>query len=808
MNGLLLDLRLAFRVLLKNPAFMLAATLTLGVGIGANAAIFSFVSSLLLRPLPFPDQDRLVNVREKGRVQSFLAAPGDYKEWAAPNGVLTELAAYGYRDLTISTGAGEQDSTAVLGAGVSANFFRTLGVTPLLGRVFAPSEDQAGSDDVAILSHALWAGRFGADDRVLGRQVSLGDRTVTIVGVMRADFDFPLGGVDLWVPLALTAAQLNDHRGHSLMTVGRMKPDVSLAKADAYFRTLGAQMELTHPGTNAGRGVTVVPLREQSGEYTTPFLLVLQAAAGFVMMIAFANVAGLQLARAVARRKEIALRIALGGKRWAVARVVLVESALVSATGSALGIAFALAGVRILKTGLPQQLARYVLGWDRISLDWPVLVFTLVSSALAGLLFGSLAAFHSFGPNVIDALRDGDQSGQNVQRHYLRKVLVTAEIALTLVMVVAAGQMVKGFDALIGNNRGFDPERVLTLHVGLPQHAYDWQETGAVYDRLADTLAALPAVETASAVSNLPGGTRPNQVAEIRFEGRPEPAENDFPVAEVQVVTPGYFQTLKIPLRRGRYLERQDGVDSSLTAMIAEGLARKYWPGEDPVGKRLRLIEPGGVRWRKVVGVAADVRQNWFDATSRPMIYVPVSQYPRRWMYLALRGPADLHALTLAARAELRRFDPRIPVYDVKPLGTVIDESIAGVRIAAWTMEVFGAVALILSAVGVYGLMAYSVNQRQREFGIRLALGAHPAAVRRMVMGQGLWMVAVGNAIGLPAALVLMRVMSGLLFGVAAGNTGLLIEASLVSALVAAAACYLPARAATLKEPIAVLRCD
>ena len=808
LESIVRDARYALRGLLRNPSFSLIVVLTLGVGIGANAAVFSFVNAVLLRPLPYAEADRLVAVQESSPPTPFFVTPGDYVDWKERSEVFETLSGYVYGLSGLVGPSGDAELLFV--AATSSDFFRTLRVQPLLGRTFLPGEDQAGRDRVAVLGHGLWIRRFGGEPDVVGREITLDGRPRTVIGVMPPAFEFPAGARDVWTPLVLTEASRNDRRNHSVMTVGRLRPGVTLRHARAHMEALGVRLAEIHPRTNAGRGVEVVELRHQQRGMTGPFLVLGQLAALLVLLIACANVSNLQLGRVTSRGKEMTVRAALGAGRWRIGRLVVIESLLLALAGSGVGIVVAAWGVAVLRDSVSPEMSRWIQGFRDIAVDWSVLAFSLTVAVVAGVAFGLAAASGAWRPAVMDGLREGTPTG-TLRRVSLRRVLVAAEVALAVVITVSAGQAVQGFRSLFASPRGFSAQGVGTMLIR-PQDArvLDPERVVAFYDDVLARASAVPGVESAALVSVLPAGLWHRPTVELRIEGRPEPGPGETPVADVLLASAGYFHTVGIPLLDGRTFDAGDDAeeDGDFTVVVSERLARLYWPDENPLGRRLQLpaVATRG-EWGSVVGVVGDVRQNWFEL-ERPFLYVSAKQAANRQMYLTVRGAGTVGRLLSDTTRELRRRDPDLPIFEAGPLSATVDEAAAGVREVAGVMGVFGALALLLSAVGVYAVMAYSVGQREREFGIRMALGAAPGTVLGAVVRQGLGAAAIGLCIGVPAAMATTRLAAGFLFGTSADSTAVTV---LVSALVFATvlvACCLPVRLAVRVDPVQALRCE
>ena len=804
------ELRRSLRSLARSPGYALVVVLTLGVGIGANAAAFSFVKSMILRPLPFLEADRLVSVQETSPPAPVFVTAGDYVDWKENNRVFETLSGYTYLAYALTERSGLSGPELLYVAATSSDFFRTLRVQPLLGRTFLPGEDEAGREQVVVLGHGLWTRRFGSNPGIVGREVTLDGRSHTVIGVMPADFDFPVGGFDAWTPMVVTEAQRNDRRDHSVMTVGRLRPGVTLQQAHAEMEALGAHLAASYPQTNTGRGVKVLELRHQQGEFVGPFLVLGQAAALFVLLIACANVSNLQIARAATKGREMALRAALGAGRWHLGQLAVMESVLLALVGSGIGIAVAAWGVSALKESVAPEMARWILGFRHIGVDWTVLAFSLAVAIFAGLVFGLLAASEAWRHGVMDKLREGSPAG-TIHRAFLRRALVSAEVGLALVVTVSAGQTIQGFQSLVSSSRGFSAEGVATMWIRLQEARFeDPQQVHAFYDEVLTSASAAPGVESAGLVSVLPAGLISGPSVEFRIEGLSEPGPGEAPVADLQTASADYFRTVGIPLIDGRAFDERDRTEGGgePTVVISNRLARLYWPGENPLGKRLRLHDSAtGGDWLRVVGVVGDVRQKWFEA-ERPFLYLSAMQSVSRDMFLTVRGAGTVERLLSGTIQALRRSDPNMAVFDPRPLSAAADEATGGIREAASVMGVFGALALLLSAVGVYGLTAYSVGQREREFGIRMALGAAPRAVLAMVVRQGMRMAAVGLCLGVPVVVLTTRLLSSSLFGAGAGGTVVTVGASSLVCAAVLVACYLPARLVTRVDPIRALRCD
>jgi putative ABC transport system permease protein len=803
------DLRYGVRMLLKNPGFTLIAVVTLALGIGANTAIFSVTSALVLRPFDFHDLDRLVWVYEtapqQGNFPSWVS-PADFADLRRQQKVFAGLAAFRLSNSNL-TGVGEPER--MWNSEVTAEFFRLLGFEAAFGRAFLPEEEQAGRGQVAVLGHGLWQRRFGADPKIIGATISLDEKAYTVIGVMPEGFDFPKG-VELWTPLALGNEAWNERRAQSLQVVARLKPGVELGQVNAEVETLAARLAEQYPQTNAGRGATVRLLRH-GNEYQEVFLSLLMGAAGFVLLIACVNIANMQLARASSRSREMAVRAALGARRLRLVRRLLTESLLLSLLGGVCGLLVAFGLLDFIRGGLPLDQVQYIPGWKSIRVNERVMIFTLLVSLASSVVFGLVPALQSSNPNLNEALKEGGRSdGGGAVRQRMRKALIVAEIALALALLVGAGLMVKGFARMIEKQQqGFDPRHALTLRATLPPSRYaDERRIAAFHLQAQERLSALPGVESASSTSFLPGSDAWNS-AEFQIEGLPAPPPGQERVSSYQQVGADYFRTVRIPVIKGREFSADDVEGAPLVAVISEKLARRYFPNEDPLGRRVKVGAPEpAATWYTIVGVAGDVPRFMFDREMQPTLYLPNQQLPDRNAYFVVRASGAPMAALPAVRAQIAALDDKLPLYEIKSHEQVIADRMAGLRLVAALMMMFGALALTLASVGVYGVMAYAVSQRTREIGVRMALGARPQDVLRLVLGQSLKLAALGLAIGLPVALALGRAMAGALFGVIALDPMTFVSFTLLLTGAALLAGYLPAQRATKVDPITALRSE
>lgn len=799
---MLADIRYAFRILLKAPAFTAISIIALALGIGANTAIFSVVNSVLIRPLPYRDPERLVRLFETEPQLPLAPLCGaDFLDWRDQNHSFSGMALYGSRSSNL-TGSNPTDSAQparILAGAVSPALFSILGVTPAAGRDFQPEEEHAGRDHVAILNHAFWEQRFGADPSMLGRNLTLDGEIYSIIGIMPRDFQaIPL--VDLWTPL--NADQLKTTRGsHSWQVVARLKPGVTVGQGEAELKTIAKNLEKQYPGPNSDIGARAIPMLEQRVGNIRPVLLAMLGAVGFVLLIACANVANLLLARASVRQREMAVRSALGATRWRIVRQLLTESVLLSTTGGLAGLALAFWGVSILRTAAGANLPRA----RELTLDGTVLGFTLIVSVVTGILFGLAPALQRAELN--DALKEGSRGSTSMAGKTLRNSLVVAEVALSLVLLIGSGLMVKSFMRLFTVELGFDTSRVLTMNISLPGAKYNAPAPRlAFYRSLLERVRALPGVEAVAASSKLPllGGNNGTVV----IEGQPAPTHQwEGPLVEFSQVTPDYFRAMGIPVKQGRVCGAQDEGKGAPVAIINETMAKRFWPGQDALHKGVLNGSGSSTARTDIVGVVGDVRQHGLEREPLPEMYYCFGENANRnTMALIVRGAGDPKPLTASVRGAIQAIDRDQPVYDIRTMEQVFQENTDGRRFQMTLFAIFAAVAMVLAAVGIYGVMSYMVTQRSHEIGIRMALGARMPDVLRLVVGQGMRLVLTGVAVGLIIALMLGKSMEGLLYGVRPTDPATLFGVSALLALVALAANYIPAIRATRVDPVIVLR--
>jgi len=805
MQTLLQDVRYGARTLWKNPGFTLIAVVTLSLGIGANTAIFTVVNAALLRGLPYRAPERLVHLFEttpqKAFAQREFSYP-DYRDYQRSQS-FDGLAAYSGGG-GILTGRGEPQR--IFAPAASANFFSVLGVEPLLGRTFREGEDKPGAERVTVLTYGMWRRMFGGDPGVIGQTLTVSNNQYTVVGVLPPSFQFALRQADLWLPYQPTPNQLSRRFMHGTNLIGRLRPGVSLEQAHAETSAITQRIAEEHKESHAGTRLSLTPLQEQVTGSVKPALLALLAAVGFVLLMVCANVASLLLARSLARRKEIALRAALGATRGRIIRQLLTEATLLSALGGLGGLLVAGLGLDALVAALPQNQLAAMPFFETLRLDPGVLLFALALALLTGLVFGLAPALQASRLDLQGALKDGGRASGGVAGQRLRSALVGAEIALAVVLLVGAGLMMKSLLRLMQVNLGFDPTNVLTMTVVLPAGKYaDPNRMVAYYQQAQDRLAALPGVVGAGAVSQLP--LQPGNTTRFIVEGEPAPPPGQETEANIRVAGASYFPALGIPLAQGRNFAESDKADATRVVIINQSLAEKLFGGRSAVGRRL-LFPSFPNQTVEIVGVVGDVKTTGLDQAVRPVLYYPFTQNASIATNLVLRAKADAAAVANAARNECRALEPDVAIFNVQTMDTLIEQTPAAFmrRGPAWLTGIFAGVALLLAALGVYGVASYSVSQRTREIGVRMALGARRADILKLVFRQGLSLTLIGIASGTVAALALTRWLDSLLYEVSARDplTFALVIGALT--LVALLACYIPARRAAKVEPVASLR--
>jgi len=817
MENLLQDARYSIRMLRKNPGFTVVAVIALALGIGANSAIFSVVNAVLLRPLPFKDPAGLVRIWGKiekaGIPKNWISQPEllDLKEQSQ---AFEGIAAYESGGANL-TGSGEP--LRVNMASVNASLFPILGIQASLGRTFLDEEDQPGKDKVVLVGNALWRSRFGGDPALVGKTLGLSGTSYSVIGIMPAGFQFP-DQDELWVPLAIDIANLEDRGSHGLEVVARLKPGVTPPQAQTDLANIAAALEQRFPNNyaNSGWGLYPVSMLDELVGNIRPALYILLGAVGFVLLIACANVANLLLARATAREKEVAIRAAMGARRGRLIQQLLTESVILAAIGSALGLGLAYLGVKLFVVLGPSEIPRI----EEIGLDARVVGFSVLMAVVTGLAFGLAPAIQISKPNLHDSLKEGGR-GSTSGRHRLRNVLVVSEVAIALVLLVGAGLMIKSFQRLLQLNLGFRTEKVLTMRLALPSTRYGEDgKVAAFYHQLLDKIKALPGVESAGAISHLPlSGSYASGTTAVENAENQEGLQTFQGVAYIEAdrrsVSPDYFQALGIALKEGRLFTEADNETAPPVAVVDESFQRRFWPNGSAVGKRfVARFNDGNIKWGQIVGVVTHIRHYGVDQVKqfglgqegREQAYFPYLQRPSNRMYLAIKTTTDPLSLAGAVRSQVLSLDPEQPVYQVRNMDQLVKSSLAQRQLNMILFAAFSAIALILAAVGIYGVMSYSVTQRTHEIGIRMALGAQQSSVLRLVIRQGMTLAFAGIGIGLLVARALTRLMSSLLFGVSATDPVTFAAISVILTGVALVACFVPARRATRVDPMIALR--
>ena len=803
MELLLADLRYSLRMLLKRPAFTVVALVTLAMGIGANTAIFSVVNAVLLNPLPYANSAQLTLIwlqhAPTNQFQQPVSFP-DFDDWRAQSQSFERIV--GTRTVAVNF-TDSDEPVRVNGARVSAGFLSMFRVTPVVGRDFLESETQPGGAPVALIGYKLWQERYGGEPSLIGRSVSIDNTSYTIVGVLPKGFHYPTPDTEAYIPLI--QGKGDTARGSRFLRVtGRLNPGVSLAGAQAEMNTIAERIANEYPTSNADVTVKLVPLHEQVVGKIRPALMILFGAAGLVLLIACANVANLLLAQATARRAELAIRSALGASRLRLIRQLLTESMLLSLSGGLLGLVIAMWGVPALTSISASSIPRV----EEVSVSLKALMFTVTVSLATGILFGAAPALKS-SKQLAENLKEGRRgAGGGALHQRLLNVVVALEVALAVVLLASAGLMVRSFISISGVAPGFNPKGVLTVGIGLTQPIYTGgQQQSLFFDRLTEKVSSIPGVKSAAGVNRVPllGF---NSSTSFTFQDKPVRTGNE-PTADCRIVTPNYFKTMGIPLLEGRDFIERDLKDSPEVVVINKAMADQFLAGENPIGKRLQIY-PNPLRWREVVGVVGDVKLLGLDADTNPAIYVPLAQNPypaaMRSSFLAVRTTGDSRSVTAAIRTEMKNVDRGVPVADVRLLEDIVADSVAPQRLNMWLLVAFAGLASLLAAVGIYGVMAYTVTERTHEIGVRMALGAGSMDMLRMVLIDGIKVTATGVIAGLAAAFALTRVMSTLLYKVSTADPITFAGISTLIVLVSLLASYIPARKASRVDPMVALR--
>jgi len=809
MNTLFKDIRYGVRSLLKHPGFAAIVVVTLAVGIGASSAIFSVVNTVLLRPLPYAQAERIVAIQaltaDGERVQ---VTPADFLDWRAQNTVFEQLAAILTRPANLALA--DQAERIDL-AMTSANFFSVFGTMPERGRFFIPSDEQAGHAPVVVVSHSLWQRRFNGDNSLVGKPITLDGASYTVVGIAPAGFQYP-NKTDLWVPPFRLAPVMNERmdptqvRGFGMLAaVALRKPGVPLTQAASEMETITARLRQQYPETNNRRLFRVVSLHTHLIGETGTMLLLLFGAVSFVLLIACANVANLLLASAATRQKEMAIRTALGASRLRVIRQLLTESLMLAFAGGAMGLLLAIWGVALITKLLPHDFPRLA----EINLDWRVLGFTLVASVLTGILFGLAPALQISKTDVQESLKESGRGASSSRRHNrLRNLLIVGEVALSVVLLVGAGLLFRSFLQLEAVHTGFTSQQVLTVQLSPAGSNYRRDaDYMAFYSQTMQRVSAIPGVESVGAINTLPLDKGPT--AGFRIEGRPPLTIDKWPGGNYRTVSADYFRAMNIPLVQGRAFNERDTENAPLVIIVNQALAARDFPNEDPVGKRINLgnMDPKGQPvWWEIVGVAANVRSLELREEATPEFYLSALQDTFRNMFVVVRTSVEPTSVAASVRRAAAEVDRTAAVSDIKTMEHIVNDAVTQPRFNLFLLGLFSGIALLLSAAGIYGVTAYSVTQRTHEFGIRMALGAQVSDVLKMILRQGMLLIAAGIAVGLVASIALTRLLRTLLFGVTVTDPLTFVAITLLLTLVALLACYIPARRATKVDPLVALR--
>jgi putative ABC transport system permease protein len=807
MDTLLQDIRFGVRMLFKSPGFTAVAIISLALGIGANTTVFSVINAVLLKTLPYRNPESIVLVwgedKAGGSSRGQMSAT-DVADYRARKHVFEEITTYSdFRP--VFSGNGEPER--IPGAQVGDGFFTVMHAQPLLGRVFTGEEQMDGKDLVVVLGYGLWQRRFGGDPNIVGQTIKLSARTYTVVGVMPADFEsLPVGllnwRAEFYRPVGEQPSE-KDRSSRHLRAIARLKPGVTLEQAQTEMNLIARQLAQEHPNDNANSGVHLVTLREDLVGRLRPALLMMFGAVAFVLLIACANVGNLLLARSTARHKEIAIRAALGAGRDRLVRQFLTESLMLALAGGALGILGAVWGTTLIETAAAKLLPIL----DHIAIDRTVLFFTATVSVLTGVLFGIVPAWRAARPNLNETLSDGGrQSGAASTRSSLRSILVVAEVALALILLICAGLLIKTVVRLRSVDPGFKPDRLVTMNVWLPSAKYPKNADGVpFFNRMLERIQAIPGVEAAAVTSVLPVSANFDRRT-IEVEGQPQ-KPGEYPDVDNYMVSPDYLRAMSIPLLRGRTLTAQDTEDTALVVLVSETMARKLWPGDDAIGKRVRFYNSSGEQrpWRTVVGIVQDVKQYGLDKPAPTAMYETLAQFPTTAVTLVVRSAVEPTTMIAAIRREILALDKDQAVFNIETMEQLVSDSMSLRRFSMFLLGVFAALALVLAAIGIYGVLAQSVSQRTHEIGIRMALGAQTRDVLQLIVRQGMSLTVIGVVIGLAGAFGLTRLLGSLLFGVGATDPATFLWIAVLLASVSFFACYIPARRAARLDPIKAL---
>jgi putative ABC transport system permease protein len=797
------DVRYAWRALLKRPLLTLTVAATLSLGLGANAAIFNLIDRLVLRPYPLADPDRTVMLTETGPGLDYRqesVSPANFLDWRASADTMTYLSAFQWWDANLVE---RQDPERLPGFRVSAGFFDALGVHPALGRGFVRDDETYGRHHVVILSDVLWKRRFDGDPAIIGRSITLDGEPHQVIGIAPARFGFPMGA-EIWAPIAFDPKTAPPRDARFLTVIGRLQPGRTLEDAQAQMSVLAGRLAHDYPEANRDHGVRLYTLtRGMLDVGTGPLLSLWQVSAFVVLLIACANIANLLLARAAERRRETAVRLALGASRGRIVRELLTESVLLALIAVPPALAFAEICLRMMRSTMPARIIRFVPGFESLGLDMRLLGFTVALALLTACIFGVLPALQAARSPVSEALKEGGRSATG--RQLLRRVIVVAEMAIALPLLVAAGLGVLGTYRFLNGPQGYDPDGVLTMKLVLPDRTYpDDAARRRFVERAMDALASMPGIAAASSINN-PPASGSSSSRSIEIDGHPTVDPRNPPAVDNRVATPDYFHVMRIPVRRGRGFTSADREGSAPVAIVSESMASKYWPGEEALGRRLRIRDGA---WITVVGVCGDIIQDWFASRNIPTMYRPLAQAPSDYFGILVRTTGDPAAAAAAVRQTLLRVDPAQPVFELMTMRVQLRERTVGLQYLAAIMTVFAVLALLLAAVGLYAVIAYLVAQRRHEIGLRIALGASARDVVRLTVGQALRLTLAGAAIGLVLSVALSRVMEAAMLGIASNDAQVVLGFAAILIATALLAGYLPARRAAAIDPMIALRAE
>ncbi len=795
------DLRHAIRLFLNRPAFTFIALLTIALGIGINTAIFSVVNGVLLRPLPFPNSDRLASIFTLLRgTEPDIFSPANFLDVQAQNTSFEAVSVFTTLAYDLSTAGTEPQ--ALPAAAVSADFFRVIGVQPLMGRFFTQQDDIPGNHRVVVLSYPLWKDKFNGDPGIIGRTITVNAAPNTVIGILPEGAEYP-ENIRIWAPIAFSEEQKTSRGSIYLEMIGRLKASVSLETAKKELETIARRLEHDFPLTNRGMSMTAIPLMEALVGNVRMALLVLAGAVGFVLLIACANLANLLVASASTRLREFAVRSALGASRARLMRQLLTESLVLSVTGGLLGALFAFWSLPAMRSLSPTQMPRI----QEITMDWRVLFFTLLISILTGLLFGMAPVFNFSRPELQDALKEGTRTlGFGPQSRRLGNALIIAEVGAVLVLLTGAGLMVRSFTELRSVNPGFQPKNLVSFQLTLPEASYEERENRRAFaTQLLDRTSAIPGTESVSIVSPSPFAGDP-EVSDVgyRIHGRPEPGPGEYPIADITRASSDYFQTMGIPLIRGRAFTAQDQGDSLKVMIISEALAKLSFPGQDPIGQKIILGRRSPLTF-EIIGVVGDIKHISLNAAIRPELYIPYFQLPSP-NFAVITKTQNTERFVSNVKAQIWSIDRNLPLRFIAPVEDLIGRSMAPTRASMFLISGFAALALLLAVIGLYGLIAYSVSQRTREIGIRVALGARRVNILGLILRKGMLLTIIGTVIGIFASLTLTRFLTTLLFQVSPTDPVVFIWVSFLLLVTAFFACYIPARRASRVDPIVALR--